>query len=154
MNNLRLLIATLACLAGSAVCIKRYYFQTQPGRDQLEKIEAVVSAVSSGSRSNRHTGETRYPVLRLRGRSEEFKYLDWFPQPHRIAAEIKAGDAVELLSDTNDGAWIWELSKNGSTIVSYNEILAAVRNNNRFDHYIGFGLLACGAFGVYRLLKK
>jgi len=139
---------------GAVVLIWRHYFQTPPSRDQLEKIEAVVSAVSVGSRSNRQTVETRFPVLRLRGRDEEFKYLDWFPRPNYITAEIKKGDAVILWSDTDNHFWIWELWKDGQTVVSYDEVLAAVRSNNQSDHYLGFAMLACTAFGIYRLLKK
>ena len=106
-----------------------------------------------GNRKNRYA-EASFPVLKLSGRNEAFKYLDWFPNPEVISTEIKAGDQVTVLSDTDRNVWIWEVRKDGKTIVSYEDVYSAVRGNNRFDPYLGIILIAAGAFGASRLIKS
>lgn len=152
MKSIRLVIAVGACFIGAGVLLWRSYVQSLPRREQLEKIDAAVSETGMGHRNSRRSNAT-FPVLRLNGRSETFKYLDWFPKLEVISSEIKAGDQVTILSDTERNLWIWEVQKDGRTIVSYDEILAAVRDNNRFDPLLGFLLAGAGVFGIYRLMK-
>ncbi len=150
MSRLRPLIPIIACLVGACFLGWRSIAKAPPKQEQLTTIEGVVRDVTTGTRSNRYNS-ARYPVIRLEGHAEGFKYLDWFPQPRRIYDELKAGDRVRLLSDTPDGDhWVWQVEKDGRVIVSYAEIHGAVQDNRRYDPYLAIILGAVGLFGFRR----
>jgi hypothetical protein len=54
---------------------------------------------------------------------------------------------VRLLSDTPKGnRWIWNLEKDGRTVVPYDEVVAAVRHNNSLDPLFALALALLGGY--------
>ena len=93
-------------------------------------------------------------MLHLVGEADGFGYLDWFPEPERIS-QLKPGDRVRLLSDTPNGnRWIWNLEKDGRTVVPYDDVLAAVRHNSSVDPYIALVLALLGSYLLFAFLRS
>ena len=153
MTHVRSLIATIACLVAAAVLGWRTIAHPPPKKDQLMKIEGVVREVVTATRQSRSGGGS-YPVIRIEGRIGSYTYLDWFPEPQRIY-DLKPGDRVRLLSDTPDGnRWVWQLEKDGRLVVGYDEVLAAVRANQRYDPLLAIGLGIAGIAGLYFFVRS
>jgi hypothetical protein len=145
------LIAVAACLVGAAILGWRSLATSPPKKEQLAVIQGTVQNI----REVKRTEDKTHPLLFIEGRPDPFFYLDWFPQPERIYQEVKAGDRVRLLSDTGTGnRWIWELEKDGRTIVAYQEVLGAVRANNRYDPYLALALGIAGVAALIPYLKS
>jgi len=139
------------CLVGGVILGWRTLAQPPPTKAQLIAFEGIVSSVSTATRS---PSPVTYPVLHLAGDREGFGYLDWFPRPERIS-ELKPGDRVRLLSDTPNGnRWIWNLEKDGRTVIAYDEVFATVRYNNSADPYIALLLLLVGGYLVFSFIRS
>jgi len=125
-----------------------------PKKSELRVIEGEVSEVRIVEHSSKYQS-AEHPIIHLAGRSEAFVYLDWFTEPEKVGQALKAGDKVRLLSDVPRGNhWIWQLEKGDRTIVAYEQVLAAVRHNNRFDPFIALGLGLVGAWGLVRYFRR
>jgi len=122
-----------------------------PTKAQLTAFEGTVSHVRMVPRS---PSPVTYPMLHLVGEADGFGYLDWFPEPERIS-QLKPGDQVRLLSDTPNGnRWIWNLEKDGRTVVCYDQVLATVRYNNSADPYIALVLALMGSYLLFYFVRS
>src|SRR5262245_55760498 len=119
-NQIKMLILAGFCLVGGVILGWRTLAHPLPTKTQLTTFEGIVSHVSIVPRS---PSPVTYPELHLIGEQYGFGYLDWFPRPERVS-NLKPGDQVRLLSDTPNGnRWIWQLEKDGHTIIGYDEVL-------------------------------
>jgi hypothetical protein len=150
-NQIKMLILAGFCLVGAVILGWRTFMHPLPTKAQLTAFEGTVSDVRMVPRS---PSPVTYPMLHLVGESGGFGYLDWFPEPERIS-QLKPGDRVRLLSDTPNGnRWIWNLEKDGRTVVPYDEVFAAVRYNNRFDPYLALVVALLGGFMLFSFIKS
>ena len=151
LYQIKMLILAGFCLAGGALLGWRTLAHSPPTKSQLAAFEGIVSSVKMATRS---PSPVTYPVLYLSGEREGFGYLDWFPNPERISG-LKPGDRVRLLSDTPNGnRWIWNLEKDGRTVVAYEGVLAAVRYNNSADPYIVLILSLMGGYLLFSFVRS
>jgi len=151
MRHTRQLFATIGCFIAAPVLIYRS-FVGLPSESDLTRVDGTVTEVLLVERSNKY-GNKVHPAITLAGRTEVFRYLDWFPRPETILQTIRPGDHIVILSDIGKNEWIWQIERDGNIIVDYEDIKGAVASNNRFDPILGTGLLLVGCFGVYRLRK-
>jgi hypothetical protein len=151
LNQIKMLILAGLCLVGGVRFAWRICMHPPPTKAQLTMFDGTVSHVQMVPRS---PSPVTYPMLHLVGETEGFGYLDWFPEPERIS-ELKPGDWVRLLSDTPNGnRWIWNLEKDGRTVVPYDEVLATVRHNDRFDPYFASALVLVGSYMLFFFVRS
>lgn len=149
--QIRDIISFAACLiAGIGLGLRSWAHQV-PGRGDLSVIEGTVSRVGTGTRFSRFKN-IEYPIVFVRGQTEGFRFLDWFPSPDRIYRLLQPGDRVRLFSDVAENRWLWEIEKDGKVVVAYDEVLTAVRANMRFDPYLAIGLTAIGLAGTIAIV--
>jgi len=150
-NQIKMLMLAGFCMVGAVILGWRTLAHPPPTKAQLRAFEGTVSHVRLVPRS---PSPVTYPILYLVGETEGFGYLDWFPNPERISG-LKPGEHVRLLSDTPNGnRWIWNLEKDGRTVVAYDEVLASVRYNNSVDPYIALILALMGGYLAWSFVKS
>ena len=153
MNEGRSIFAIVCCFVIAIGLTWKLVARPIPKKSDLKLIEGEVRQVSAGI-GDPKTRTDNHPVIHMVGRIGAYQYLGWFPNPDRIHQLIKAGDRIRFLSDTPDGKrWIWEVEKDGTVLVAYEEVRAAVSANRAVDPYLALALFVAGVFGTVKIVR-
>jgi len=141
MKPFRFIMISIGCLIGGPSLIARY-FAALPPLESMEMVSGQVRFATDCRRSGRRSID--YPVMTFNGSPTRYKYMEWFPRAHDIAALVRPGEPVTIWTDRDGDQWVWRIEQGGVQITTYEEIRAAVKEHRRFDWMVGSVLILIG----------
>jgi hypothetical protein len=148
-RQFRLLFVTVLTLAAGPYMIGRDLLSAPPSFDDLEKVVGAVEFEEEARASGRE-----HLVLVVGKSSNRFKYLEWFPKAEFLTFLIKPGEDCAVWTDRDREGWVWQIEQHGETLISYDDVRAAVCSNQRLDWLFGAILVLVGIFGAVALYRQ